>query len=78
MSKVMTISEIIQKQKILEDTYNKLNKFNLQIDKHISESVELFDTNITTIREVINNAIGSLLDLNSIYEDKLSSVQVEI
>ena len=78
MIKVMTVSEIIQKQKIIEDTYNKLNKFNLQIGKHIDKSVELFDTNITTIREVINNAIGSLLDLSSIYGDKLSDVQVEI
>ena len=53
MGKVMTVSEVIRKQKIIEDTYNKLNKFNLQIDKHISESVELFDTNISTIREII-------------------------
>ena len=78
MSKVITVSEIIQKQKIIKDTYNKLNKFNLQIDRHISESVELFDTDITTIREVIGNAIGSLLDLGSIYENKLSDIRVEI
>jgi hypothetical protein len=78
MSKVMTVSEVMAEQKKIENTYNKLNKINLQIDKNINEAVKLFDMDITTIREVMNNAINSLLDLNAIYKDKLSSIQVVI
>ena len=78
MSKVMTVSDVMIEQKKIEGTYNKLNKINLQIDKNISEVVKLFDMDITTIREVMNNAINSLLDLNAIYKDKLSSIQVVI
>lgn len=74
----MTVSEVIVEQKKIESTYNKLNKINLQIDKNISEAVKLFDMDITTIREVMNNAISSLLDLNAIYKEKLSSIQVII